>query len=480
VIGVAEPASFAEFRGVARGLLAAGVGPHEVIWNNRSLFGSIVPKTAPIKSEVPRAYVSLAESVSCHRGEARWPLLYRLLWRLTHGEPELLQIESDDDVLAARAREQAVYRDEHKMRAFVRFRVLRDANGDEHYIAWHRPDQLIVPRVAPFFVERFHAMRWSILTPDACAHWDTTHLTFSPGARREDAPLDDELEELWRDYYASIYNPARTNLKLMQQHVPKKHWATLPELRDFQALAAKAPARVDEMVSHASPAKRSAASYLPLVDSFGQRRVSPNLAAGAVRVAEYGDKLLAGLTNAASLCRGCDLHSQATQTVFGEGKPDAKLVFVGEQPGDQEDLAGKPFIGPAGDVFDRALADAGIARGDAYVTNAVKHFKWIPRGKKRLHQKPSAREVKACQPWLEAELLLIKPQVIICLGATAAQSILGAHVKLSEVRGKLVPTSRAPHCVVTFHPSAVLRAEDGESIYAALVADLRMAAQCLD
>jgi probable DNA metabolism protein len=455
VIGVAEPASFAEFRGVARGLLAAGVGPREVIWNNRSLFGSIVPKIAIIKSEVPRAYVALAESVSCHRGEARWPLLYRLLWRLTHGEPSLLQFESDDDVLAARAMEQAVYRDEHKMRAFVRFRVLRDADGEERYIAWHRPDHRIVRSVAPFFVERFHAMRWSILTPDACAHWDKSLLTFTPGARREDAPLDDELEDLWRDYYAAIYNPARTNLKLMQQHVPKKHWATLPELRDFQALAAKAPARVDEMVSHTSPAKRSAASYLPLVDS------------------------LAGLTSAASLCRGCDLHSQATQTVFGEGNLDAKLVFVGEQPGDQEDLAGKPFIGPAGEVFDRALADAGIARGDAYVTNAVKHFKWVPRGKKRLHQKPSAREVKACQPWLEAELLLVKPQVIVCLGATAAQSILGAHVKVSELRGKLVPTSRAPHCVVTFHPSAVLRAEDGGSIYAALVADLRMAAQCL-
>jgi probable DNA metabolism protein len=455
VIGVAEPTSFAEFRGVARGLLAAGVGPREVIWNNRSLFGAIVPKSGTIKAEVPRAYVGLAESVSCHRDERRWPLLYRLLWRLTHGEPSLLKIDSDDDVLAARAMEQAVHRDEHKMRAFVRFRVQRDADGEEHYIAWHRPDQRIVPRVAPFFVERFHAMRWSILTPDACAHWDKAHLTFSAGARREDAPQGDEQEELWRDYYASIYNPARTNLKLMQQHVPKKHWATLPELRDFQALAAKAPARVDEMVSRTTPEKRSAASFVPVVNSWS------------------------GLTHAASSCRGCELYSQATQTVFGEGKPDAKLVFVGEQPGDQEDLLGKPFIGPAGEVFDRALAEAGIARGDAYVTNAVKHFKWVPRGKKRLHQKPSAREVKACQPWLEAELSLVKPQVIVCLGATAAQSILGAHVKVTELRGKLVPTSRAPHCVVTFHPSAVLRADDGESIYAALVADLRLAAGCL-
>ena len=193
-------------------------------------------------------------------------------------------------------------------------------------------------------------------------------------------------------------------------------------------------------------------------------------------------KSIRTLTVAAHECRGCDLYKTATQVVFGAGPGKARVVFVGEQPGDQEDRQGAPFVGPAGAMLDKALKDAGIPRDDVYVTNAVKHFKWEPRGKRRIHKKPRASEVKACRPWLEAELRAVKPEIVVCLGATAAQSMLGAQFKLMQNRGKLVVSPLAEHVVATIHPSAVLRAPDSEGrrqAYESLVADLRVVAKAL-
>jgi uracil-DNA glycosylase len=169
---------------------------------------------------------------------------------------------------------------------------------------------------------------------------------------------------------------------------------------------------------------------------------------------------LPALTRAAQACTACDLYKKATQAVLGEGPPGAAALFVGEQPGDQEDLAGKPFVGPAGRVFDEALAAAGIAREDVFVTNAVKHFKWEPRGKRRLHQKPTLGEVKACRPWLEAELAVVKPRGIVCLGATAAQSLMGPQFKITKERGKFFDCPWAEWLTATLHPSAILRMPD--------------------
>jgi DNA polymerase len=188
------------------------------------------------------------------------------------------------------------------------------------------------------------------------------------------------------------------------------------------------------------------------------------------------------LESAAHTCRGCDLYKHATQVVFGEGPKGAQVMFVGEQPGDQEDRQGEPFVGPAGALLDKALADAGIPRQQVYVTNAVKHFKWEPRGKRRIHKKPRMSEVKACRPWLEAELKAIKPTVVVCLGATAAQSVLGTQFKLMAQRGQVLPSPLAEKVVATIHPSAVLRAPDSEgrrAAYAMLVADLKVVAKAL-
>jgi DNA polymerase len=188
---------------------------------------------------------------------------------------------------------------------------------------------------------------------------------------------------------------------------------------------------------------------------------------------------LRAMAMAAHECRGCDLYKRATQVVFGAGPKKAQVMFVGEQPGDQEDRQGEPFVGPAGALLDKALEDAGIPRAQVYVTNAVKHFKWEPRGKRRIHKKPRTSEIKACRPWLEAELRAVKPAVVVCLGATAAQSVFGSSFKLMQQRGAVLPSTLGPQAVATIHPSAVLRAPDSEgrrAAYEMLVADLKVVA----
>lgn len=408
----------------------------------------------PPAFRVPRAFLALAAEAGCHRDSARWPLLYRVLWRLTHGEPHLLEIAVDPDVHRARAFAQAVHRDIHKMHAFVRFREVATSDGPR-FVAWFEPQHLIVAAAAPFFVDRFAAMAWSILTPDRCAHWDGRALTFSPGLDRRAAPPEDAAEELWRTYYASIFNPGRVKVGAMLSQMPRHYWKNLPEAAVIPALLASAAPRVDTMLA------ASAAQHEP-PEEFA-----------AAPVPRTRD--LALLRDAAAGCRACPLWRRATCTVFGQGPARARIVIVGEQPGDQEDRTGHPFVGPAGQLFDRALRAAGIAREELYVTNAVKHFKWEPRGKRRLHQKPTAREVAACRPWLVAELEAIQPHLIVCLGATAAQSVLGTPVRITELRGTTIPTPFGLPALLTVHPSSLLRlppGSDPEAAFHAFVTDL--------
>jgi uracil-DNA glycosylase family protein len=185
------------------------------------------------------------------------------------------------------------------------------------------------------------------------------------------------------------------------------------------------------------------------------------------------------LRAAAAGCKACPLWKTGTQTVFGEGPEDAELMFVGEQPGDREDLEGRPFVGPAGHLFDTALEDAGLDRSQAYVTNAVKHFKWTARGKRRIHQKPSWSEITACKPWLEAELAVVQPRVLVPMGAVAAQALLGKQFRVTRERGRPLESDLAPVVIATIHPSAVLRAQDREREYKGLVDDLRQVAEVL-
>lgn len=348
-------------------------------------------------------------------------MLYRALWRLTLGTPHLLQITTDDDVYSLTQMQKTVTRDVHKMKAFVRFRNVIDAVGDDNYVAWHRPDHRIVRLVAPFFARRFKGMNWSILTPDESVNWDQHRLTFRPGIPAREAPDGEALEELWKTYYASIFNPARVKVAAMKREMPVRHWPTLPEAALTDDLLRQAPQRVESMVQQSEGFAETAMHYMP-VNGDALDRTS-----------------LESLREAAACCKACHLYQYATQTVFGEGPSDAKIVLVGEQPGDREDIQGHPFVGPAGKLLNEALGLAEIDRSQVYVTNVVKHFKFsetsTPRGKQRLHKKPDSREIFACRPWLEAELAVIQPEVVVCLGATTAQALFGRDFRITGDRG---------------------------------------------
>lgn len=463
-------ASFDEWRTMSRELLTADVAPDEVLfrddarqqWFANDLFHS-GPEEAAVASSSPTgrpnvvrvspAFLELAREVACHRDTDRFNLLYRLLWRLTHGEPQLLEIAIDEDVHRVRRMQQAVARDVHKMHAFVRFRRMVE-EGREHFVAWHRPDHRIVERAAPFFSRRFPTMNWTILTPDASVHWNGSELQFGAGAPASAAPSDDELEGLWKTYYRSTFNPARVNIKMMKREMPVRYWNALPETCELPQLLSAAPQRVESMIALQRAGVRSASTWMP--DTFE----------------------LPALAEASRSCKACDLCGPATQTVFGEGPSTARLMLVGEQPGDEEDRLGRPFVGPAGQVLEGALREAGIDRSQIYVTNVVKHFSFEERGKRRLHKRPAADEIMACRPWLLAELSLIKPAVLVCLGATAVQGVLRQRARLSELRGRVQASEFCTQTIATYHPSAVLRAGDAEQAEAlrqALVEDLRKA-----
>lgn len=439
---------FTSWRDAARQLLASHIPPAEVAWG-AGLFQSSVRENSDASVSVPKEFLALAQTVALHRDARRWGLLYAILYRLTHGERSLLKIDIDDDVRELRLMEKAVRRDIHKMKAFVRFRRV-DGSDPEHFVAWHRPDHLIVEAVAPWFRDRFGSMRWSILTPDRSAHWDLRTLTYSPGVLRSEAPQEDALEDLWRDYYSSIFNPARVKVKAMRAEMPVRYWATLPEAQAIPELLAKADLRVIEMAKNQ---KASAAPWVPATRELAQLRA------------------------AAPACKGCDLYQHATQVVFGEGPRDSKVVMVGEQPGDEEDQKGHPFIGPSGRLLSKAMHEAGLDREKIYVTNAVKHFKFIERGKRRIHAKPTGIEISACKPWLEAELASIEPELVVCLGATAGQALMGREFRITAERGKFFPHRWAKELVATVHPSAILRMPDRfEQEYGLFVEDLKLIA----
>ncbi len=445
-----DGADLASWRSAARALLAAGVPPDQVHWqvgNDDGLFGQAPDQASnvaqtPTSAKVPREFLSVADTVLAHCDPRRHAVLYRLLWRLTHGEPHLLKIITDDDVAWLSLAAKAVRRDMHKMKAFLRFREITGPDGAV-FIAWFEPSHDIVTRVATFFVRRFAGMHWSILTPLRSVHWNGETLTYGAGAQKGDAPSEDALEDLWRTYFANIFNPARLKVRAMTQEMPVRYWKNLPEATLIPGLIRDASARMQAMVDKA-----------PGVAN--QRIPAPLPAAPAPVLAGS----IAQLREQARQCRACPLWEPATQTVFGEGPDDARIVVIGEQPGDQEDLAGRPFVGPSGQLFDRALAQAGIARSALYVTNTVKHFKFEPRGKRRLHARANAQEQAACRQWLEAELDRVRPQAIVCLGAMAAQGIFGSSFRLLQQRGQWIDLGDNSRGFATVHPSYLLRLPD--------------------
>jgi uracil-DNA glycosylase len=477
IVTLNSDTDFEGWRRAARALVQNDVRPADVTWkvagSELDLFApaaSPLPDVAEGAFSVPAKFVELTQSAILHRDPERFAILYRLLWRL-RGNHDLLSVATDPDVSLVTAMARAVRRDEHKMHAFVRFREV-GREPKSHYVAWFEPEHHIVELAAPFFARRFADMPWSILTPELSAHWDGHALSFTEGVSKTEAPTEDRLEETWRRYYASIFNPARLKVKAMEKEMPKKYWRNLPEAALIMPLIEGAGRATEAMIAKDAedphkPQKRQETA-MTRKDMTRKEKASP--------------ESLEALREEAAHCRACPLWKDATQTVFGEGPKHAQVMLVGEQPGDKEDLAGKPFVGPAGQMLDRALQEAGIDRGKVYVTNAVKHFKFLARGKIRLHQKPNTAEIKACRPWYERELATIKPALVVAMGATAAQSVFGKITPINKSRGRLIDLSNDVKALVTVHPSYLLRLPDEAAKareYERFVDDLKIAAALL-
>ena len=430
---------FAFWRERARALIQCDIPPDKVAWvepgGSGDLFSSGGMRLPEPPADAPpvrasKRYLGLAQNAALHRDPARFALLYRLLWRLQRN-PRIMEDKADPDVRRLEELDKNVRRDSHKMHAFVRFRQVEEEDG-EHYIAWFEPEHHILRANAGFFMRRFASMRWSILTPQGTLHWDGETMHEGPPAQKSDAPHGDPVEDLWRTYYASIFNPARLKVGAMLSEMPRKYWKNLPEAALIPELVAGAQKRESEMVS-----------------------------AGELDFDERPESLEA-IGAAIEGCRKCPIGCLDNRAVMGEGPSDASLMIVGEQPGDQEDQAGRPFVGPAGQLLDAHLERAGIDRGRAYVTNTVKHFKFTMRGKRRLHQSPTAKEIDTCRWWIEGERELVQPKLVLAMGASAARGMLGKTVSIAKVRGAPIPLEDGSELWVTAHPSYLLRL-DGEA-----------------
>jgi DNA polymerase len=411
------------WRKATRALVLAGVAPDAVRWSVRSHDEAGDPLQDSVGSfNVSRMLVSLASLAIQARDPRRFDLLYRLVWRANAGQTDPAEThEAQGLAFAVRA-------EAHRMRTLMRF--LSVTEGDRpRYLGWYEPAHFVLGANAQLIARRFRELVFSIVTPDGAAHWDGSELRFSTGVDRATLRDDDGLRAWWQAHHATLLRDARIGTAVP----PAEDLDEVPRPPDQPAL-------------------------------------------GPVVLPAAADPALAEAVHAASDCHRCHLHEAATQTVFGEGPAHADVLFVGEQPGDQEDVIGRPFVGPAGQIMDRAMEEAGIDRRTVYITNAVKHFKFEPRGKRRIHKTPEAPEIQACRFWLDVELVRLRPKLVVAMGGTAARALLGRPVTITRERGRPLSLPDGQAAFVTVHPSFLLRVPDEDAKareYRAFVADLR-------
>jgi probable DNA metabolism protein len=411
------------WRQATRTLVLAGVAPETLTW---AVGGETTrPADASGSFHVPRALVSLASLAIQACDPDRFGLLYSLVWRVNAGE-KLLEDDADPDLALARRLALAVRADAHRMRTNMRF-LATPEDGATRYLGWFEPAHFVLPANAQLIVRRFPDLKLSIVTPDRAAHWDRSSLLFGSGLRH--AEDDEALQAWWEAHRETLLQQATSDV-------------SVPEAES-----------VDE-----AP------------------RPPDRPALGPVVLHQAADAALLRSAKEAASCQRCPLYEPATQTVFGEGPADAPVLFVGEQPGDQEDTIGRPFVGPAGQMMDRAMEEAGIDRRAVYVTNAVKHFKFTSRGKRRIHQTPEVPEIHACKFWLDVEFVHIKPRLVVLMGGSAARAVLGRAVTISRERGRPIRMADGQTVFVTVHPSYLLRVPDAAAKareYEAFVRDLK-------
>jgi probable DNA metabolism protein len=420
------------WRKAARALVLADVPPEAVRWSVRSHDEEGDPlQEATGSFGVSRALVTLASLAVQAREPERFNLLYRLVWRANAGE-RVLEKAEDADVRRVRGLALAVRAEAHRMRTNLRFLTVREESVPR-YLGWYEPAHFVLEANTQLIARRFPEVHFSIVTPEGAAHWDTAELRFSPGVSHKTIGDDDGLRSWWLSHGRRLLRDARIG-------------TAIPEAEALD----EAPRPPDR----------------------------PPL--GPVVLRLHPDEPLEEAVREASGCRRCHLYANATQTVFGEGPAHAKVIFVGEQPGDQEDVIGRPFVGPAGQIMDRAMEEAGIDRRITYITNAVKHFKFEPRGKRRIHKTPEAPEIHACRFWLDVELVRLHPKLVVAMGGTAARALLGRAVTITRERGRPIEMPNGQTTFVTVHPSFLLRVPDEEAKereYRAFVADLKKIAE---
>ena len=467
--------TFAEWRTAARDLVARSIAPEYVEWASEpedgdlfSGFGSqagaaALKATPPPGTELrlPRQLMDMIEDAACFNALDRWSFLYKVIWRWHLGERDVVS-PADADGARLYAMVKAVHREQHDMHAYVRFRERKEEDGAPRFVAWFEPTHDVLPQVARHFARRMGPITWMIATPAQAILWDGEKLIEAPSLLRSAADIEDAGEALWLTYYRSIFNPARVNADLLRSHIPSRFWKNLPE-----------GAIVPAMVTAANNGERRTGQ----TGTVGQRGGATSIPIAPERAQPQRE-----VPTSLDQCRRCALWENATQAVAGVGPAQARIMLVGEQPGDQEDLQGLPFVGPAGAVLQQAMQEAGVDRDSIYLTNAVKHFKWEPRGKRRLHKTPAQREVAACHLWLEEELKRVQPQVVVALGSTALKSLLqdGSATMTSMMNdGHPAPVQHDGRWVVTvYHPSYVLRAPDEAArrqAYGVIVEGLRQA-----
>ncbi len=415
------------WRAATRALVLAGVPPEQVQWRVAADESQKLPE-ATGSFAISRALVAMAGQAIQARDPQRFELLYRVVWRTRQGERVP---DTDPELRQARGLALAVRAEQHRMRTQLRYLPVDERGGTRH-VGWYAPAHFVLESNAPLLARRFSRLSVSILTPDGSAHWDADGLRYGPGVDPASVPDDAGLLAYWRSYG-------------------------------------------DELLEATGPA-----GSVPEAEALGDEPWPPDRPAlGPVVMPTGADPGIESAGREAADCRRCPLHGPATQTVFGEGPAGARLMFIGEAPGDQEDVIGRPFVGPAGQLLDRALLEAGVDRRAAYVTNAVKHFKFVPRGKRRLHQTPEAPEIEACRFWLDVERVRLRPALIVLLGATAARAVLGRPVTIGRERGRPIRLSDTETAFVTVHPSFLLRVPDEaarQREYQAFVRDLRQVA----
>ena len=443
---------FAAWRAASLGALGEGLAPETIEWRveqepesaqEQALFdygatsGNAAPR--PTAMHVSKELAALLQDAALYRESQRWAFLYKVLWRWQHGDRA---VASPADADGARLHHMAksVRRARHDMIAYVRFRKQTSASAVQtpEYIAWYEPEHDVLAWAAEHFAQRMGRTSWMITTPRGAAWWDGQQLHLEqrralPSDHRGDTA--DEAEALWLAYYRSAFNPARLNEAALEQHMPVRFWRGLPEGR-----------LIPPMISEAKSGARRVAQASG-VGALGGKTIPVE----ADRAQPLRDQ-----PSSLDTCRRCDLWRNATQAVGSSGPSDARIMLIGEQPGDQEDLSGQPFVGPAGQLLETAIARAGMSREQVYLTNAVKHFKWEPRGKRRLHKTPGQREIEACSYWLERELHTVRPTVIVALGATALTALLRGKVGLRDRLGAPFRVAGG-WGIATYHPSFALR-----------------------